>query len=272
MRETPPFMTNRLAHVLELTRVTSGADGTDQFVAEPPGKGFLFGGFTMATGLRAAAMTADPGFAAKSLHTLFLRPGAWGPELHLHVTRLSDSRSFAVRRVTALQDGRTLAEITATFHSPEPSEDRHHAAVPDTPSPDTLDPTAALIPVPEVMEIRMVTPSDRFVGEIVHPYWARFPDLPADDPVLRSCAVTFVSDYMVIFTPFPKGSEGGMEHLSRTFSHSLWFHRPPAGEWLLLSSTPLTVGNGLFNSRGTVHDQEGGLVASFVQEGVLRTR
>ncbi|HUZ10977.1 MAG TPA: acyl-CoA thioesterase domain-containing protein [Acidimicrobiales bacterium] len=263
-------MTNRFVRMLDLTTGPPGADGADHFVATPPGEGFLFGGFTMALGLQAAARTTDAAFVPKSLHTLFLRPGAWGPKLDLLVTRVNDSRSFAIRRVALTQADRTVAEVTATFHLPEPGEDRQHAELPDAPAPDTLDPTNPLLPVPEIMEIRPVTPFDRLVGETAHPYWARFPDLPADDSLVQSCAVTFVSDYMVIFTPFPKGSEGGSEYLSRTLSHSLWFHRPPVGEWLLLSSTPLTIGDGRFTSQGTVHDRQGGLVASFVQEGILR--
>ena len=270
MRETPPLMTNRFAQLLDLATGPPGPDGTDRFVARPPGEGFLFGGLTMALGLQGAARTADPAFVPKALHTLFLRPGAWGPDLDLHVTRVNDSRSFAIRRVAITQDDRLVAEITATFHLPEPGEDRQHTELPDAPPPESLVATSPLLPVPDIMEIRPVTPFDRLVGETAHPYWARFPGLPADDALVGSCAVTFVSDYMVIFTPFPKGSEDGAAYLSRTLSHSLWFHRPPVDEWLLLASTPLTIGDGRFTSRGTVHGQQGGLVASFVQEGILR--
>jgi acyl-CoA thioesterase-2 len=264
-------MTSPFPNTLDLRPVAGGAeDGTDHFVVSPPGEGFLFGGLTMAIGLRAASLTAGEGLVPKSMHTLFLRPGEWGPELQVAVSAVNDSRAFAIRRVVVAQGDRTVAEITATLHRPEPGQDHHHAEVADVPPPESLEPIHALLVLPDLMEVRPVAPFDRTLHQTVHPYWARFPGLAADDPLLQSCAVTFVSDFMVIFTPFPKGSEDGSAYLSRTLSHSLFFHRPPEGEWLLLSSSPLTVSGGRFTSQGTVHDRQGDLVASFVQEGILR--
>jgi acyl-CoA thioesterase-2 len=271
-------MTGRLSELLDLQpigdpRDHSGAPWTSRrFAANPPGEGFLFGGLTMAIGLRAAGATVDGAFIPKSLHALFLRPGSWGPTIDVEVANVHDGRAFAIRRVTLSQNERTVAEVTAALHVPEHGEDRQLAHVPDHPAPETLDADGALLAMPRVMEVRPITPIDRSVSETAHPYWARFADLPDDDPMVRSCAVTFVSDYMVIYTPFPKGSNEGADMISRTTSHSLFFHRPAETDWLLLSSTPVNLGHGRFTSTGTVHDQLGGLVASFVQEGILRAQ
>jgi acyl-CoA thioesterase-2 len=267
-------MTSRLSQLLVLRPVdpSEAAADTIHLAANPPGEGFLFGGLSMAIGLRAASLGADPGFSPKSLHALFLRPGNWGPTIDLEVVKVHDGRAFAIRRVTLAQNGRALVEVTATLHRPENGEDRQHTELPDLPAPESLEPDNPTLATPGVMDIRPITPIDRSVSETAHPYWARFPGLSADDPIERACAVTFVSDYMVIYTPFPKGSNEGAGHVSRTLSHSLFFHRTSATEWLLLSSAPLSIGHGRFTSRGTVHDQRGGLVASFVQEGVVRPK
>jgi acyl-CoA thioesterase II len=264
-------MTTRLAQLLVLRPVETPQEPTDtvHLAANPPGEGFLFGGLSMAIGLAAACRETDPALTPKSLHALFLRPGSWGPTIDVSVTRVHDSRAFAIRRVILSQDDRALVEVTATLHRPEHGEDRQHTPFPDHPAPESLEPDHPPLARAGVMDVRPITPIDRSVSETAHPYWARFPDL-SDDPVERACAVTFVSDYMVIYTPFPKGSNEGAGQVSRTLSHSLFFHRPPATEWLLLSSSPLNLGHGRFTSRGTVQDQSGRLVASFVQEGVVR--
>ena len=266
-----------LLQALELQPVPGGAperaDGepTERFVASPPGEGFLFGGLTMAVGLRAAARTADAQFLPKSLHALFLRPGSWGPPLDVAVTRVNDSRSFAIRRVALTQDGRTIAELLTTLHRPEGGDDHQHAERPSAPPPASLATVTPRLPLPGIMEIRPVHPFEEpLSGETVHPYWARFDNVTAHDALLQCCAEAFVSDYLVIRTPFPKGSTRGSEFLSRTLSHTLWFHRPVGTDWLLVSADPLSVGDGRFTSRGTIHDEAGLLVASFVQEGILR--
>ena len=89
--------------------------------------------------------------------------------------------------------------------------------------------------------------------------------------MLHAAAVAFVSDYLVIYTPFDPGSGSGESVLSRTLEHSLWFHRPvDANTWLLIDAVPVSVVDGHYASRGTVHDESGALVASFVQEGFVR--
>jgi acyl-CoA thioesterase II len=247
-----------------------GTNGTRRFVATPPGRGFLFGGLTMALGLRAAMRTTEPALVPKSLHALFMRPGTWGDPLVLSVTTVNDSRAFAIRRVEVAQAERILAEMVVVAHCPEPGEDHQHHDAPLLPLATELSSATALLPLPGIMEVRPVAPDDVGIRSTLHPYWARFAQLPFSDPVLGCCAATFVSDYMVISTPFPGGSTRGADFVTRTLSHTVWFHRPVQSEWILLSASPLTTGEGRFTSTGAIHDERGSLVASFVQEGILR--
>lgn len=247
-----------------------GGQGVERFTASPPGEGFLFGGLTMAVGLRAAAQTVGDHLQPKSLHAQFFRPGLWGPALDLDVVRVNDSRSFAVRRVALVQGGKTLAEMVVGFHVPEEGDDRQHAVPPAVPPPPALEQDRTRLAMPGIMEVRPVTPFRPQLREVVHPYWVRFPGGEDHDALDRLVAVTFASDYMVITTPFPRGSAEGARFTSLTLSHTLFFHRPPCSEWLLLSADPLSVSGGRFTSRGAVHDEEGTLAASFVQEGILR--
>ncbi len=248
----------------------TGPDGTAHFIATPPGKGFLFGGLTMALGLRAALRTTDETLVPKSLHALFMRPGTWGDPLALAVTTVNDSRAFAIRRVVVRQGERIIAEMVIVTHRPEPGDEYQHHEAPPFMSAGELQGATASLPLPGIMEVRPITPTDAAARSTLHPYWARFAGISLADPVLGSCATTFVSDYMVISTPFPSGSTRGAEFVSRTLSHTVWFHRRVQSEWILLTATPLTTGEGRFTSAGAIHDEQGSLVASFVQEGILR--
>jgi acyl-CoA thioesterase II len=250
--------------------------GDDVFHARPPGEGFLFGGLTMALALRAAAMTVPDALVAKSLHCTFLRAGRWGTQLELPVARVSDTRSFANRRVEVIDAGQVLAVAHLSFHRPEPGTDWHARFDPGA-GPEEATPVFTYMGPSSPAEVRVVradgassegTSSEGTIPEdTIHPYWSR----PVDPcpPELVANAVVFVSDYFVINTPFPtSGSGAGM--VSRTLEHAIWFHRPAPDGWLRYDAEPVSVTGGRFVSKGAVHDTDGTRIATFVQEGVVR--
>ena len=247
-----------------------GAD--DRFRAEPPGDGFLFGGLTMALLLGAAARTVGPGLQPKSFHALFLRPGQWGPTLDLEVGRISDSAAFATRHIAAEQAGKTLVSGLATFHAPEPGDDWQEP-MPVVPPPESLDARPGTFGSgADPIELRPVEPSAPGFGESIHPFWARVRHPLGDDALLGWSAVLFTSDYMVISTPFARGTNAGAQLVTRTLEHSVWFHRPPLDDdWLLYAADATTVVGGRYLARGTVHDRAGRLLASFTQQGMIRS-
>lgn len=247
----------------------TGADG--RYVADPPGDGFLFGGLTMALLLRAAGLTVAPGLQPKSLHALFLNHGRWGPTLGLAIDRLTDSRAFATRRVAAEQGDKTIVSGLATFHIPEAGDDWQEP-MPDVPPPESLDARPARFGSgSDPIEIRPTELSAPGFSEVIHPYWAKARhELPADD-LLGWSALLFTTDYMVIGTPFPRGTRSGERMVSRTLEHSAWFHRPVLDDdWLLYACDATTVVGGRYLARGTVHDRDGRLLASFAQQGMIR--
>jgi acyl-CoA thioesterase-2 len=246
--------------------------GAGRFVAAPPGEGFLFGGLTMALVLRAASATVRPELRPRSLHTTFLNGGLWGPPIDLAVDNSADSRAFSTRTVAAEQAGRHLVDATVSFHRPEGGQDWQPPA-PEVPPPESLPSRpvefgSGANPV----ELRPVFESAPGFVEIIHPFWART-GRPAgvDDPGMLFSALVFLTDYLVISTPFPRGTRGGEGKLVRTLEHSVWFHRPILDDdWLLYSSTAASIADGRYFSSGTVHDRPGRLLATFAQQGMIR--
>lgn len=255
-------------HFAELLPVDTVAG--DRFVIKPPGSGFLYGGLSLAMSLRAAAATVDAARSPLSLHATFLAGGAWEGPHELEVQRFSDSGTFSGRRVETTTANRLAVVADAVFHRPGVDDDWQAVTPVDVAVPDDLEPFRDKMPAP-VLEVRTILPASQNVMERVHPLWAR-PLEPVDDPVLRACALAFASDYRVFSSPFPAGSGQGDGLISRTYSHTLVFHRPlPLQGWWLIRCEPLSVSGGRFLSRGTMQDTDGTLLASFVQLGYIRS-
>jgi acyl-CoA thioesterase-2 len=265
------MVTGGLSDVLAIRRVDEDhgdeASSVERFTVSPPGEGFLFAGLSMAVGITTAQATVEDELVPKSIHSVFMRPGHWGPELHIDVVHENDSRNFAVRRVLVNQNGRTLAEQTVLLHRPEKGSDGTASPAPDIPDPNRLPVAAHGLPW-DVIELRPVHPHGTETWELMHPYWARFGTVTVDAK-LSAPAVAFVSDYGMTYTPFPRGSTDGTKYLSQTLSHTIWFHRPWGTEWLLLSARLRSTIGGRYLSEGEAHDENGFLVASFMQEGLL---
>jgi acyl-CoA thioesterase-2 len=243
-------------------------NGDDRFSVSPPGSGFLFGGLSMAAILRVAAETVGPTKRPLSLRATFLSGGDWGGPHDLKVVRVSDTSAFAVRRVEFFTQGRVAVVAEAVFHQPEPGEDWQGTEVRPAPGPDDLDDFDSQLPA-RVIEIRPVHPASGKL-ERLHPYWCRTVERLVD-PTLIACALCYVSDYWVIGSPFPPGSRRGEGLVSRTYSHSIVFHRPPeVSDWWFIDCQPASVSDGRYFSRGAVQSAQGLLLASFEQLGFIR--
>lgn len=257
--------------------MTMEAVGPNRLLASPSiGEGgFLFGGLTLAMALTAAGTTVGDGLVPMSLRCSFPSFGRLGPT-DVDVEEVSTSRSFANRRLRLTQDGKLVAAADAAFHRPEAGADTQAAGPPAIGGPAGLEEVEARFgthaPINPV-ELRAPNPPAPGVVERLHPYWARVRQSLGEDPLVHAAGLAFISDYVVIFSPFEPGSGEGAAMSSFTLEHTLWFHRPVvADRWLLFDCRPLTVSQGRYVSRGTVHDEAGLLVASFVQEGFLRPR
>ncbi|WP_405914106.1 acyl-CoA thioesterase II [Streptomyces sp. NBC_00963] len=247
-----------------------------------------FGGQVAAQALTAAGRTTADGHHVHSLHGYFLRAGDTRQPILYHVDQLRDGRSYLSRRVTAVQGGVAIFTLSASFKLPERYGDRH-PRIPDAPLPEELpdpyEPWAAGDPEGfEMSQWRRVM-AMRFVPDERQPppglnqqlVWLKSTEKLPDDPLLHVCALAYCSDLTLAPTaaldserPRPL-REGPPRFFITSLDHAMWFHRPfRADEWMLFAQRSPSAGDGRGLSLGEFWTREGTLVASVVQEAVLR--
>ena len=264
-------MPNRLLELLDLAPL-----GDDRFEASTPADGpeRLFGGQVASQTLRAATLTVDEGRLPHSLHAYFIRPGKPGIPLHLAVERTRDGRSFATRHVTASQDGEPIFNLSASFHVSEPGDDWHLPAPPDMGDPESVTLPESPIRAFSAMspfEIRSLRPAGPGGFPAIHPFWVRTRQSLPDDASLHACVVAFMSDMGVVGSA--RGPESTLPNrfIGASLDHAVWFHRPVrADDWLLFSVDPISNYGARALARGSMHDRNGVLVMSLMQEALLR--
>jgi acyl-CoA thioesterase-2 len=256
------------------------------------GTGRVFGGQVFAQALVAARKTVDGPREAHSAHGYFILPGDLAAPIVYFVDRLRDGASFTTRRVTGIQHGQAIFNLSASFHIVEEGFS-HQPEMPQVPAPETLAPELSLIRemadrIPEPLrplltqerpiDFRPVTPLDLFAPEKTEPLkhvWFRAIGKLPDEPWIHQAVLAYASDYGLLPTALrPHGISYRARGLQlASLDHSVWLHRPfRADEWLLYSmDSPITAGARGF-VRGTIYSRSGELVASVAQEGLLRLR
>jgi acyl-CoA thioesterase-2 len=245
----------------------------------------VFGGQVAAQALMAAGRTVERG-DVHSLHSYFLRPGDPKIPILYEVDRIRDGRSFTTRRVVAIQHGRAIFNLEASFHDAEPGLE-HQRAMPAAPDPESLPTVEERVAAAgfEVDEwFKRPRPIDqRFVA--AHPWGPERDREPADkvwiradgtlngDQLLHSCVAAYASDMNLmdaIIKPHEIDWDDG--HLmAASLDHCMWFHRRfRVDEWMLYDTdSPIAFGaRGL--ARGFLYDRSGQLCVSMVQEGLTR--
>jgi acyl-CoA thioesterase II len=252
----------------------------------------VFGGQVAGQALVAAGRTVPADRPVHSLHAYFIRPGDPTVPLVYLVERVRDGRSFTTRRVTAVQHGKTIFTLSASFHHPEPGVFEHNAAMPPVPGPDEIEPTwvrmqrlfgpaAQEYARDSPVDIRHVGPlgaevqRDPSLGPATNVVWLKADGQLPDDPLLHVCLMTYASDMTLLDTVLLAHGTSWSDGIiaAASLDHAMWFHRPfRADEWLLYAqdSPSATGGRGL--ARGEVYTRSGQLVVSVVQEGLLRRR
>src|SRR5690606_2916978 len=253
------------------------------------GSNRVFGGQVLGQALRAMSCTVE-GRPVHSLHAYFLRPGDVNAPIVYDVDRARDGRSFSNRRVVAIQHGRPIFNMTASFQAPEEGLE-HQAPMPDVPGPEGLAdlrgvPPQLLEKIPEKMrrfvigerpfEFRPVEPIHVFSPQPSPPQrhvWIRTIDPLPDDPDLHRRVLAYVSDYQLVATStLPHGIrfEHGNVQLA-SIDHAMWFHRPfRVDEWLLYSMWSPNASGARGLAFGQFFTRDGRLVASTSQEGAVR--
>ncbi len=251
----------------------------------------VFGGQVIGQALVAACRTVE-GRRPHSLHAYFLLPGDPAVPIIYEVDRIRDGRSFTTRRVVAIQHGKAIFSMSASYHAEERGLD-HQMAMPDVPMPDQLPDEATvradILPMmpPAVrayfekerpIELRPVEFQRYALREQLPPrfhVWIRATRRLPDDPVLHQCILAYASDMTLLDASLVAHGRTVFEKTIQAASldHALWFHRPfRADEWLLYAQDSPSSSGALGYSRGLIFDIHGKLVASVAQEGLIRER
>lgn len=288
--DTPPeTLAQGLVDLLEVEEID-----TDLFRGrrQPGGVGRVFGGQVIAQALQAAQRSTEDPKAAHSLHAYFMRAGSEDYPIIYRVVRDFDGRSFATRRVIAMQRGQPILNMAASFHVPE--EGLHHQdAMPDVAPPEDLRPEQELRrdyidEIPEKfrrhmlrgrpIEIRPCNPRHWFRPEPqeARQYsWFRLIAPTGEDPALHRAILAYASDMTLLGTCMLPHGVSWMTHNIQTASldHAVWFHEPfRADDWLLYATDSPWSGHSRGYNRGQIFSRDGRLVASTTQEGLIRKR
>lgn len=257
------------------------------------GWGTVFGGQVLGQALSAAVQTVPPERHVHSMQAYFLRPGDVSKPIVYDVDRIRDGSSFSTRRVVAIQSGKPIFNLAASFQKLEPGFE-HHDEMPVAPPPESLaterERSAALLQrLPSLLRARRFSESPfdlRPVDDVDDPFlptprpphrmvWLRAVDALPDDPALHRYLLAYISDNSFMTTALlPHGVTWftpGMQLAS--LDHVMWFHQPfRVDDWLLyvIDSPSASGARGLV--RGRIFTRAGVLVASTAQEGLMRQR
>ena len=280
---------HQLLELLDLERIDR-----DLFrgVSPPQGRrNRIFGGQVLAQALIAAGRTVEDR-TAHSLHGYFLRPGDPRTPILYDVDRIRDGRSFTTRRVRAIQNGEAISNLSISYHAPEDGlEHQTERNVPPEIEGElyedairkeldffgiTLEDDDRKYDLPiEVRTLEGVSFSDTSIKEPTMHSWMRTKGALPDDTVLHQASLAYASDLTVLFAALHPHPVNVTTPGFRTASldHAMWFHRPfRFDEWLFFEQESPVTAHGRGFGRGTFRTRDGRLVASCVQEGLVRFR
>jgi acyl-CoA thioesterase-2 len=252
----------------------------------------VFGGQVIGQALMAAQRTVDADRFAHSLHAYFMLPGDPSVPILYQVDRLRDGSSFNTRRVLAVQHGKAIFALTASFQVDEPGFD-HQVDMPDVPMPEELMDEEQvkqryLAHAPEnvrrywerkrPVEIRPVSiesyfsraqPSQR------QNIWVRVTGPVPDDRLYRNAVLAYLSDMTLLDVSLNAHGTSVLDPTVQVASldHAMWFHRPfKLDDWLLYSQESPSASGARGFTRGSLFTRSGVLIASVAQEGLIRKK
>ena len=284
--ETPEALVAQLLDLLDVEEID-----TDLYrgARQPGGVGRVFGGQVIAQALQAAQRSVEDK-PAHSLHAYFMRPGDEAHPIVYRVVRDFDGGSFATRRVIAMQRGKPILNMAASFQRAEDGL-HHQDAMPDVPMPgdlrsehDLRTEYADQIPEkfrgfflrPRPIEIRPVKLRSMTRPEPMEPVWHSWFRVVAplpDDPAIHRAMLSYASDMALLGTAMLPHGKSWLTDKMQTASldHAVWLHEPlRADDWLLYATDSPWAGHGRGFNRGRIFTQDGRLVASTAQEGLIR--
>jgi acyl-CoA thioesterase-2 len=274
-----------LIALLDLERIE---DDIYRGVSPPMSSTRVFGGQVAGQALVAAGRTVPGEREVHSLHAYFIRAGDPRVPIVYQVDRVRDGRSFATRRVTAIQHGKAIFTLSASFQSPQEGVE-HANLMPEVPGPEEL----------ALLRDRMRGFEERFGPRAVEPrpidiryvndppwiaresgerstrsqVWMRADGVLPDLPLLHVCVLAYASDMTLLDSMLARhGLAFGLDRvLLASLDHAMWFHRPArADEWVLYDTESPSAAGSRGLATGRFFAQDGTLLATVVQEGLLR--
>ena len=251
--------------------------------------GRVFGGQVLAQGVVASGRTvlAVPGERRRlhSIHAYFMRPGDDTQPITFSVERMRDGRSFSTRRVHAIQHGKPILSMSASFQTADGGLD-HQDPMPEVPAPEHVpsladalggidDPRARHI-VDRAVELRHVE-GNLFTGipeQVAEQHvWMRTVGALPDDPLVHEAVLAYASDYSLLEPILRRHrvpwTTPGLKMAS--LDHAMWFHRPArADDWVLYAQHSPSAQSGRGLGLGRMFAADGTLVATVAQEGMVR--
>jgi acyl-CoA thioesterase-2 len=280
---------NDLSALLKLEKIEEGIYRGD---SQDLGFKALFGGQVMGQALSAAQETVAVTHNVHSLHSYFLRPGDATKPVVYQVENIRDGRSFNTRRVNAIQNGKAIFYMTASFQQVESGFD-HQDPMPEVPGPEELKSYTDFIfenqaAIPEAIRGKFLSEKPIEIRPVKQYNWVKPVKTEAksqmwiksngslpDDLRIHTYLLAYTSDFLFLPTAlFPHGLSYWQPNFQiATIDHSMWFHRPfRLDDWLLYSIDSPSSSGGRGLVKGQIFNQAGDLVASTMQEGVMRQR
>jgi acyl-CoA thioesterase II len=284
---------NVLDQLLALLKLEKIEENIFRGNSQDLGFGNIFGGQVLGQALSAASQTVPADRSAHSLHAYFLRPGDPTLPIVYEVDCIRDGKSFTTRRVVAIQKGRAIFSMSASFHVAEEGFE-HQAGMPDIPGPEHFPSeiemarrVADKIPAAirsqilcdKPIEIRPVNPNNPFAPKKMDPHryvWFKtISPMPDDDLPVHKYMLAYASDFGLVGTAlYPHGKtfwDADMQVAS--LDHAMWFHRDfRMDDWLLYAIDSPNAARARGLNHGHIFAKDGRLVASTSQEGLIRQR
>lgn len=287
-----PMLVSVLDQLVKLLALERIEDNLFRGQSQDLGWGRVYGGQVLGQALSAASQTVPEDRPVHSLHAYFLRPGDATLPIVYEVDRIRDGKSFTTRRVVAIQKGRPIFNLSSSFQIEEAGFE-HQVTMPTVPGPDNLESESELskriedhIPAKlkpialaeRPIETRPVRPYNHLQPKPSEPYsqsWCKAAGKLPDDPSVHRYMLAYASDYGLLTTAlqFHGASwlSSGIQIAS--LDHAMWFHRPfRMDEWFLYSTESTTAVGARGLVRGQFFDRGGRLIASCMQEGLIRQR
>ncbi len=246
----------------------------------------VFGGQVAGQALVAAGRTVDSSRLVHSLHAYFIRPGDPSIPLLYEVEQIRDGGSFSTRRVLAIQHGRPIFNLSASFHRQEEGLEHQRPFPHDVPSPESLptfeetmapwkDQLGTWYDRPRPFDMRYVLPPpvNRQRREPRQQIWMRADGELPNDPLLHACFFAYASDMTLLDSTLLAHQLSWVDNkvMAASLDHAMWFNKlGRADRWFLYDMTSPAASGARGLAKGYMYDEEGNLLVTVMQEGLIR--